>query len=181
MAATGAAVRPGQPYPFSIEETDGPSLVRLADLFAGICNDARSGVPVPEIAFRFHLTVARMISEAAAGIASRTGIKTVVLSGGCFQNRLLTRPCRGPPERCGPRLPHPQASPMQRRRHQPGPGSNRPREDGYQQPLISSAVSILGSCMAPDLSYTIFPCVSQFLLSSPGSTAPWPMPSLPAT
>ena len=90
MAATGAAARPGTPYPFSIEETEGPSLVRLADLFAGICNDARSGVHVPEIAFRFHLTVARMISEAAAGIASRTGIKTVVLSGGCFQNRLLT-------------------------------------------------------------------------------------------
>jgi len=87
MAA--AAGGPGNPYPFSFEERDGPSLIRLGDLLIAICHDLRSGVPLPEIAFRFHLTVARIVRDVAAVLASRTGIKNVVLSGGCFQNRLL--------------------------------------------------------------------------------------------
>jgi hydrogenase maturation protein HypF len=93
MAATTTSDRPdgpAAPYPFSVEETDGPSLIRIGPLFTALCSDARSGVPVSAISFRFHLTVARMISDVAEAIASRTGIKTVVLSGGCFQNRLLT-------------------------------------------------------------------------------------------
>ena len=88
MAATNG--RPSGPYPFSVDETDGPALIRIGKLFDALCADARSKTPLSEIAFRFHLTVARMIGDTASMIASRTGIKTVVLSGGCFQNRLLT-------------------------------------------------------------------------------------------
>ncbi len=92
MAASAGG---GNPYPFSIEETEGPSLVRLGELFSALCSDVRGGAPLSEIAFRFHLTVARMIGDVAALVARRTGIKTVVLSGGCFQNRLLVRLASG--------------------------------------------------------------------------------------
>ena len=46
-------------------------------------------VPVSEMAARFHQTVARMTVEVCERIASETGLRTVALSGGCYQNRLL--------------------------------------------------------------------------------------------
>jgi hydrogenase maturation protein HypF len=47
----------------------------------------RPGTPEPVIAARFHNTLA----EAMVRVAREIGRETVVLSGGCFQNRLLTR------------------------------------------------------------------------------------------
>ena len=38
---------------------------------------------------RFHHTVAHVIRRVSLLLSEETGIKTVVLSGGCFQNRLL--------------------------------------------------------------------------------------------
>jgi hydrogenase maturation protein HypF len=49
-------------------------------------DDLRTGVPVPEIALRFHRTLADIALE----IAKRSAIPRVVLSGGCFQNKLLS-------------------------------------------------------------------------------------------
>jgi hydrogenase maturation protein HypF len=49
--------------------------------------DVRAGVPVGRIAGAFHAGLANVI----AAMAVRTSEKRVVLSGGCFQNRLLTR------------------------------------------------------------------------------------------
>ena len=98
MAAAATSDGPdgtGAPYPFSVEETDGLSLIRIGGLFAALSADARSDAPLPQIAYRFHLTVAAMIRDIAARIAAKTGIKTAVLSGGCFQNRLLTRLATG--------------------------------------------------------------------------------------
>jgi len=43
-----------------------------------------------EIAFRFHLTMAEIAAEVCCKIREEYGIKKVVLSGGVFQNRLLT-------------------------------------------------------------------------------------------
>jgi len=45
----------------------------------------RNGVAPGVLAWRFH----RWLAEVIAGVAARAGEKTVVLSGGCFQNRLL--------------------------------------------------------------------------------------------
>jgi hydrogenase maturation protein HypF len=84
-----AAGGPGSPYPFSIREEDGRQQVKLGELFSALVSDAMSGVSLPEIATRFHHTVARMIRDVAALISGQTGIREVVLSGGCFQNRLL--------------------------------------------------------------------------------------------
>jgi len=42
------------------------------------------------VAARFHNSIARLLAETLERLAERTGIDTVGLTGGCFQNRLLT-------------------------------------------------------------------------------------------
>jgi hydrogenase maturation protein HypF len=62
----------------------GPELVRAA------AEDLRAGIPVPVIAARFHNGVAAAIVTVCARLRERTGLDTVALSGGVFQNLLLT-------------------------------------------------------------------------------------------
>ena len=64
-------------------------MIRLRPLFDALLADLRDGVAVGEIAYRFHVTVAEMMQEMCERIAQETGLRTVALSGGCFQNRLL--------------------------------------------------------------------------------------------
>ena len=85
-----ASQGPVDPYPFSIGEQDGKRVIKVGGLIAALASDAEDGKDVSHIAARFHHTVARMIGDAAAHISRQTGIRDVVLSGGCFQNRLLT-------------------------------------------------------------------------------------------
>jgi hydrogenase maturation protein HypF len=51
-----------------------------------VLDDVRRGVPVGEIAARFHNTLVEMI----VAVARRVGEPVVALTGGCFQNRYLT-------------------------------------------------------------------------------------------
>jgi len=76
-------------YPFGIEESDGGKVIRLRGLFDALLADLRGEVAVGEMAYRFHVTVAEMIGAMCERIARETGLRTVALSGGCFQNRLL--------------------------------------------------------------------------------------------
>jgi len=64
-------------------------VIRLRGLFEALLNDLRGGVAVGEMACRFHVTVAEMMAATCERIAQETGLRTVALSGGCFQNRLL--------------------------------------------------------------------------------------------
>ncbi len=82
IAAPAAALAP---YPFAIER----DIIRVAPLFYALLGDLARGIPVPEIAARFHVTVAEMVVAGARRIREETGIATVALSGGVFQNRLL--------------------------------------------------------------------------------------------
>jgi hydrogenase maturation protein HypF len=56
------------------------------ELILAVWREVADGVPIGVVSARFHNAVAR--GTALAVIAS--GVETVVLSGGCFQNRLLT-------------------------------------------------------------------------------------------
>jgi hydrogenase maturation protein HypF len=56
------------------------------ELILEVDREVKGGVPIEVVSARFHNAVAR--GTALAAIAS--GLDTVVLSGGCFQNRLLT-------------------------------------------------------------------------------------------
>jgi len=60
-------------------------------LVHAVLEDRRAGVPLGRISARFH----NALAEAALEVAQRSGCSQVVLSGGCFQNALLTdRVCR---------------------------------------------------------------------------------------
>jgi hydrogenase maturation protein HypF len=65
--------------------------LELAPLFEAILENMATGVPVGEIAWRFHVTLAAMIVDTCRHLRGLTGLSTVALSGGCFQNRLLLK------------------------------------------------------------------------------------------
>jgi hydrogenase maturation protein HypF len=75
-------------YPAGVE--DGPPfVVSGADLVLAVLEDLDAGVPVPRIAARFHNAVGDLIVAGAARLREATGLATVALSGGVFQNVLL--------------------------------------------------------------------------------------------
>ncbi|MGH8895473.1 MAG: carbamoyltransferase HypF [Egibacteraceae bacterium] len=75
-------------YPASIKG-DRPFRVRGHDLVHAAVHDLRAGVPAPVIAGRFHNGVAAAIVAACETARNQTGLGTVALSGGVFQNLLL--------------------------------------------------------------------------------------------
>jgi len=91
-------------YPFGISEEDGQKHVQLGDLVAQIVRDRNRGIHKAEIASRFHHTLAQLISRMCLLLARETGIRQVALSGGVFQNRLLTQLARQSLETAGFRV-----------------------------------------------------------------------------
>jgi hydrogenase maturation protein HypF len=84
-------------YEFALceREVGAPAELDWATMVAEILNDVRRGTALDVMARRFHNTLAEMIVRVASWVASSwvtsddTAAK-VALSGGCFQNRLLT-------------------------------------------------------------------------------------------
>jgi len=82
-----ASIETAEPYPFRITQTpDGLREVDWGEMIEGLSRDMSRGIPLPRIARAIHETLAAVIAETAAAC----GRETIVLSGGCFQNRLLT-------------------------------------------------------------------------------------------
>ncbi|MFY9268371.1 MAG: carbamoyltransferase HypF [Candidatus Manganitrophaceae bacterium] len=63
-----------------------PSIIDWRPMIDEILNDLREARPVAEIAATFHNTLAEIIMM----VARQVGEKRVVLTGGCFQNKVLT-------------------------------------------------------------------------------------------
>ena len=80
----------GCSYEFSLVDAETPIIIEPGPVLAGIVEDVRASAPIGLIAARFHTAVATMIVEVAERIRARTGITTVGLSGGVFQNVTLT-------------------------------------------------------------------------------------------
>ena len=86
ISTAGAA-----PYGFEVQPAAGgePHVVRLAALFDGVLSDLAAGAAPGVIGSRLHATVAAIILETCRRARHETGLATVALSGGVFQNRLL--------------------------------------------------------------------------------------------
>jgi hydrogenase maturation protein HypF len=76
-------------YPFSIGGA-GPAKLDFTPTFASIVEDMKNGESVPVIAARFHETVAQGAMAMVKTISGKTGLKDVFLSGGVFQNTVLS-------------------------------------------------------------------------------------------
>ncbi len=82
LGASGS-VEEGYPLPFDHGVWD------HRPLLAALVADVRRGVDTPTCARRFHAGVAQGVARGAADLAEEHGTRTVVLSGGVWQNRLL--------------------------------------------------------------------------------------------
>jgi [NiFe] hydrogenase maturation protein HypF len=63
--------------------------IGTAPLFSEILEDLHKGVARGTISLRFHKGLATVIADAVREIAMDTGIRSVCLTGGCFQNQRL--------------------------------------------------------------------------------------------
>jgi hydrogenase maturation protein HypF len=70
-----------------------PLVVRLAPLLGAVLHDAERGRAPGLIGSRLHATVAALVLELSRRLREATGIGRVALSGGVFQNRLLSEQC----------------------------------------------------------------------------------------
>ena len=86
FAATRCA--DAEPYAFLVTP-DPPHIVDWRPMIDGILGDLRQEMPAGNIAARFQVTLAEMV----VAIARKAGEPRVVLTGGCFQNRLLVERC----------------------------------------------------------------------------------------
>jgi hydrogenase maturation protein HypF len=92
MVSTAGAA----PYGFEVAEAAGrgePHVVRLAALLDGILADLEAHAAPGAIGSRLHATVAAITLEVCRAARRDTGLATVALSGGVFQNRLLSDLC----------------------------------------------------------------------------------------
>ena len=85
-----AGRRRAQPFPFPMRAApDGTWVLDPLPLLVAIGEQRARGVGLPELAARFHESVAAGADQLAARLAADAAIGTVVLGGGCFQNARL--------------------------------------------------------------------------------------------
>ncbi len=76
-------------YPFDVEFGDGRPILDTRPIVKAVVRDLQKGRGVPEVAGRFHRTMAAAITELCRLVRGSTGLERVVLAGGVFQNDLL--------------------------------------------------------------------------------------------
>ena len=81
-----SGIETDEAYPFDLDVSSSPGLLKWERVFEEAVHDAARGVPVGMISAKFH----NGLVEAVIAVAGLAGIERVVLTGGCFQNRYLT-------------------------------------------------------------------------------------------
>jgi hydrogenase maturation protein HypF len=76
-------------YPISVAQSGGNCIMDARSVLFSVISDRDAGVAPSVIAARFHNTLVEMTVQCVKIIAGETGIDQVVLSGGCFGNRIL--------------------------------------------------------------------------------------------
>ena len=89
-AAAADGTEPPEPFPFGLDtDADGMLIVDLAPCIRELVSRRGAGERTETLALRFHVTVCRVILDACLRLRERYGLRTAVLSGGVFQNRIL--------------------------------------------------------------------------------------------
>lgn len=89
LEARAEQSKDGGAYPFAIVE-DSPLQLDALPMWRALLNDVGEGVECSVIARRFHAGLAEGFTQLAERTARMRDLSTVVLSGGCFANSLLT-------------------------------------------------------------------------------------------
>jgi hydrogenase maturation protein HypF len=76
-------------YPLALAEDEGGLVLDARETIRALVEELARGVTVPLAAARFHNALAAATADACRLACERRGIRTVVLSGGVFQNRRL--------------------------------------------------------------------------------------------
>ena len=77
-------------YPFVVMRKNGTATIDFRLTIRALAEDVGAGRSGAEMARAFHTTVAAAVAELCGQIRTAEGLHRVVLSGGVFQNRLLT-------------------------------------------------------------------------------------------
>jgi hydrogenase maturation protein HypF len=90
-AAAEGAVAPLESDPVRPPRCSGrdPAVIPVAPLLRAIVGARARGAETAPLAAAFHEALAARLSATAAAFARRLGLRSVVLTGGCFQNRRL--------------------------------------------------------------------------------------------
>jgi hydrogenase maturation protein HypF len=91
LAVNGAAdASEKRSYPFRVDESLEPAEADLSPAIRALVEDRMAGTAASAMAAKFHNTLARATATLVRLAARRAGNLPVVLTGGCFQNALLT-------------------------------------------------------------------------------------------
>jgi hydrogenase maturation protein HypF len=77
-------------YPFEVAPEPDGIVLDARPLVRAVVQDLSRGRPPGEVAGRFHRTIAAATLEVCRALRGGTGLERVCLSGGVFQNELLT-------------------------------------------------------------------------------------------
>ncbi len=92
LARAGAVGPAAERYAFALTRPGSPEGPVTADpgpVVRAVVRDVRAGLPPSTVAARFHAAVASLVVELAELVGKQTGLRTVVVGGGVFQNALL--------------------------------------------------------------------------------------------
>jgi hydrogenase maturation protein HypF len=87
-------------YPFSMSGSE-PMEIDAAPLIRAVVQDVNKGASIETIAGRFHNAIADMTLTVCTKLRDSSGINDIVLTGGVFQNSLLTKLATGKLEKAG--------------------------------------------------------------------------------
>ena len=90
LEAIAEAAASAEVYPFDIAREEEVQVVDFREMLRAVVTDVVAGRPRDEIARCFHNTMAAMVAGVCMKIRTETGMDRVVLSGGVFQNKLLS-------------------------------------------------------------------------------------------
>ncbi len=79
-----------EPFPFDIYEEGGQYIAHLSPCIREICALREKGGDAGNLAYRFHITICRLIEAMCEKLSSKYGIRKVAIGGGVFLNRILT-------------------------------------------------------------------------------------------